>query len=386
MHYYIEYLMSEPGDDNDVILFVDAYDIILFPHIQKIDQLIYQSKTPILFCSEAGIYVEYAGKYILACFSFPLSHLLFFLYLGAHAYYARGKYNTNHLKHLKRYDYKSFNTSYEGDESVEDVDDDYEMLTDPEYFINSGCIVGRRKEMKQLLTYVRAYNEIIRDDQQIMYRYHMLYPAMSSLDVYHDFSLTTFQQTATGSAFSLVCTYDLFYMTQYYNEYHPSYLEVPPSTETPDASDGKKKNERMRKKTREYYYIGLIHSNNKYSNGFYQYFMSLLRHYYQYYYDPSASSSTTFPMSLSGGLGDKRITGRLLEAVWLVNDGQLDAADAILSSLDNKNRSLYNYRYHNEEMLALANKTITSTMTSSTFPDTLIHVIYQVMAKGILFP
>ena len=161
------------------------------------------------------------------------------------------------MKHLKKYDYKSFNSSFEGDESGEDVDDDYEMLTDPEYFINSGCIVGRRKEMKQLLSYVRAYNEIIRDDQQIMYRYHMLYPAMSSLDVYHDFSLTTFQQTATGSAFSLVCTYDLFYMTQYYNEYHPSYLEVPPST----VSHGEKKNKRMRKNTREYYYIGLIHSN-----------------------------------------------------------------------------------------------------------------------------
>lgn len=75
MHYYIEYLMSEPGDDNDVILFVDAYDIILFPHIQKIDQLIYQSKTPILFCSEAGIYVEYAGKYLVACLSFPSSFI-----------------------------------------------------------------------------------------------------------------------------------------------------------------------------------------------------------------------------------------------------------------------------------------------------------------------
>lgn len=49
-------------NDNDVILLIDAYDVLLFPQIQQIEKVLYESRTPIVFCAEAGIYVEYAGK------------------------------------------------------------------------------------------------------------------------------------------------------------------------------------------------------------------------------------------------------------------------------------------------------------------------------------
>jgi hypothetical protein len=42
-------------------MLMDAYDVLLFPQIRKIDQIMLKSKTPIVFCSEAGIHLEFSG-------------------------------------------------------------------------------------------------------------------------------------------------------------------------------------------------------------------------------------------------------------------------------------------------------------------------------------
>lgn len=406
MEHYYDYLMNDKGkdkdeerSDDDIVLLIDAYDVLVFPHIHKIDQVIYKSKTPILFCSEAGIYVEYAGNVVLTTSTLRLYDLLVNV-IGAHAYYPRGKYNTNHIRSVKQYDHRRFkpdSSDNDGDRYHPDGESDYESFTDPEYFLNSGCIVGRRKEMKQLFSYVRSFSHLIRDDQQIMYRYHMLYPSLSSLDVYHDFSLTTFQQSSTGAAFNMLCTFDLFYMAQYYEEYHPLHPHYD-SAQRPVLFPPQKEGIRRRKE-REYYSIGLIHSNNKHSNGFYNYFMKTIVSYYIYYFDPSFHPSHSLPPvdsndSGSGSMksgrrsideGKMKITSRLLEAVWLINDGEYGLADEVLSSIDSRNRSLFNYVHHRAEMMSLASKTIVSNQMTTTFPDTLIHILYQLMVDGIHF-
>jgi hypothetical protein len=51
------------ANDDDILLLVDAYDVLLFPKVRQVDEIIMNSRTPIVFCSEAGIYVEFAGMY-----------------------------------------------------------------------------------------------------------------------------------------------------------------------------------------------------------------------------------------------------------------------------------------------------------------------------------
>ncbi len=47
--------------DDDIVVFLDAYDVVLLPHIANVDRVMAQSETPILYCAEAGIYPEYSG-------------------------------------------------------------------------------------------------------------------------------------------------------------------------------------------------------------------------------------------------------------------------------------------------------------------------------------
>jgi hypothetical protein len=78
---YYNYLVRDEKkyptrNENDIILLVDAYDVLFFPQIRHVDQVLLHSKTPIIFCSESGIYPEFAGSF------FPVGHAsLFFLSL-----------------------------------------------------------------------------------------------------------------------------------------------------------------------------------------------------------------------------------------------------------------------------------------------------------------
>jgi hypothetical protein len=82
---------------------------------------------------------------------------LFSILLAAFSYYPRGKYNTNNNLKLRQYDYPIYQQRQSQDEKQGpsklflNSSFDYEMPINPEYFINSGCILGRRKEMKNLL-------------------------------------------------------------------------------------------------------------------------------------------------------------------------------------------------------------------------------------------
>lgn len=49
-----------PADD-DLVLLMDAYDVLLFPALTKAAAVLAQAPTPLLFCSERGIYPEFHG-------------------------------------------------------------------------------------------------------------------------------------------------------------------------------------------------------------------------------------------------------------------------------------------------------------------------------------
>ena len=71
---YCDYILESPDlDEEDYILFIDAFDVLVFPRLQHdIFQYMAQSPYPIVFCVENGIYPEFASK--LTFFVFPIPH------------------------------------------------------------------------------------------------------------------------------------------------------------------------------------------------------------------------------------------------------------------------------------------------------------------------
>ena len=54
-------LAAEPVPDDDLVLFVDAYDVLVFPAIANAAKIMAESPSPLLFCAERGIYPEFTG-------------------------------------------------------------------------------------------------------------------------------------------------------------------------------------------------------------------------------------------------------------------------------------------------------------------------------------
>jgi hypothetical protein len=48
--------------DDDIVVMLDAYDVLVTPAIRGAASVIASSPTPILFCAEHGVYPEYAGE------------------------------------------------------------------------------------------------------------------------------------------------------------------------------------------------------------------------------------------------------------------------------------------------------------------------------------
>jgi hypothetical protein len=67
------------ANDDDILLLVDAYDVLLFPKVRQVDEIIMNSRTPIIFCSEAGIYVEFAGMHCRKIESFFICKITYIM-------------------------------------------------------------------------------------------------------------------------------------------------------------------------------------------------------------------------------------------------------------------------------------------------------------------
>jgi len=153
---YYEYLQGSLPS-SDVILFMDGYDVLLFPQIHTALSTYLSSSSPIVFCGERGIYPELSGSF----------------------YYPRGTYS----------DYSPDTAS---------------LHTSSGKFLNSGCIMGEVTALREMFEYSHRYGNIFRDDQQLFVRYLIEHPDMVSIDIHHRIFLTSFKSiSASRSSSSL---------------------------------------------------------------------------------------------------------------------------------------------------------------------------------------
>jgi len=133
--WYLSWLSSSSvTDDNDVVVLLDAYDVLLFPAVAQIGARFKEtSATPIVFCAENGVYPEAASA--------------LFYRRGGGARVAR--------------------------------------------FLNSGCIVGRVDQVREMLQEVLARSDVFADDQQLYTRYALAHPGLVSIDVDRSLFVTT---------------------------------------------------------------------------------------------------------------------------------------------------------------------------------------------------
>jgi len=111
--------------ENDVIVLMDAFDVLVFPPLTRINKVLEMSPTPIIACSEHGIHIDKSSPY----------------------FYPRG---------LK--------SSY-----------------DEQKFLNSGCLAGRLGQMKEFLDASLAEMEVMSDDQKMAIWRHIRHPELLSL-------------------------------------------------------------------------------------------------------------------------------------------------------------------------------------------------------------
>ena len=132
--------------DNDLVVLIDAYDVLLLPHARQLGQRFQETaQHPIVFCVEHGIYPEYPSAFV----------------------YQRGDaYDATFSEQI-------------------DSNNKYTKDTDPAFgpkFLNSGCVIGRAGQMRAMVHAAYINREAFRNDQQFYVRYHLSYPDLVGLD------------------------------------------------------------------------------------------------------------------------------------------------------------------------------------------------------------
>jgi hypothetical protein len=144
IHAYHKYLSSSLLMEDDIVVFIDAYDVLVYPSILnsiiRLDN--HQSLKPIIFCAEYGIYPELIGPVLI----YP---------------------STNDLSRPR--------------------------------FLNSGCILGRVKELRFMTSYAYRMADIVDDDQQILVRFVLEHPDLVHIDSQGDFFFTGYRSMVRGS-------------------------------------------------------------------------------------------------------------------------------------------------------------------------------------------
>jgi hypothetical protein len=162
---YLE-LSKDYISDNDIVLIIDAYDVILLPAITRLGFILEQSNTPVISCGEMGKHPEMS---------------LASVYNSGNSNLYSSNINNNRNKYYK--------------------------------YLNSGCIVGRAKEIKNIFSYASIVGQIYRDDQQFLSRYHIRYPDILSLDQYNEIFLTGFGITFLSLSLSICLIYLSIYLS-----------------------------------------------------------------------------------------------------------------------------------------------------------------------------
>eukprot|EP01038_Epipyxis_sp_PR26KG_P015704 gene15704-21256_t len=144
---YHNYLKSFSNKiENDIIILMDAYDVLLFPSIKNISKILHTSATPIIFCAENGIYPEFGAIFMD---------------------------NYNIIRNNNNRNNNSILFSHK--------------------YLNSGCIAGSLSYLLSMFDDIMKMADIIQDDQQLFVRYALENPHLVSIDINHEIFLTTFK-------------------------------------------------------------------------------------------------------------------------------------------------------------------------------------------------
>jgi hypothetical protein len=181
--------------------------------------------------------------------------------------------------------------------------------------------------VRSLLSFSAALGPSIRDDQQIVLRYWLLFPALAALDVHHDFSLTTFQQGGQLPGLLLTPAFQLLQRRDFAGSAFPGPVDELPADDLETAAQWPRP-----RQSREFVSIGLLHANNKNSNGLYDHFAGLLRRHFQLYNSSAPATASAF-FGQPSAADKKRRLSQLLRAVWLLSDQEFGRALGLLQEI-----------------------------------------------------
>lgn len=132
--------------DDDIVVLMDAYDVLLTPVIRRIGQHLARSPTPLLTCAENGQYPEPEAPWL----------------------YPRGSSSA----------FASSSASAENPSERSGM----RRVGGSTRFLNSGCLVGRARDVKDFLREIFHEMTLVQDDQQVFARYFLRNPHLMSVD------------------------------------------------------------------------------------------------------------------------------------------------------------------------------------------------------------
>lgn len=157
--------------EDDVVVFMDAYDVVMFPTVRNIARDFSTAPTPIVFCTEHGIYPEFNSAW---------------------SYYRETPFNENYFSSR---DANVNKTEIEREREREDYIREHfahEALQAKQ--LNSGCYIGRAKQVVEMLKLIAFQADYVPDDQWLFVRYAQSNPQLVSLDTDRTYFRTAYRQ------------------------------------------------------------------------------------------------------------------------------------------------------------------------------------------------
>jgi hypothetical protein len=152
LEWYVETLLDDSNNDiadDDIVVMMDAYDVLLSPMIRRLGEHVSNSPTPLVACAENGQYPEPEAPW----------------------FYPRGTYHA--------FPPREMGQAYGSDSDAESL----RRMGGATRFLNSGCVAGRAQDIKDFLRTIYHEMTLVRDDQQVYVRHFLRNPHMISIDV-----------------------------------------------------------------------------------------------------------------------------------------------------------------------------------------------------------
>mmetsp|Transcript_9040 Transcript_9040/g.16962 ORF Transcript_9040/g.16962 Transcript_9040/m.16962 type:complete len:1292 (-) Transcript_9040:256-4131(-) len=256
LEWYVEALLTDANNDvadDDILVMMDAYDVLLTPMIRQLGKFIGRSSTPLLACSENGQYPEPEAPWL----------------------YPRGSYSAFSPP---REILPSHNIRVAKDKKG------IRRVGGTTRFLNSGCVAGRARDVKDFLRDIFHEMNLVRDDQQVYVRHFLRHPHLISVDAeQHNEHLQQSSVFQCGWRVPMEAFTELAHtgVARFYGDYLP---------------------------------VGLYHMNNRQSEPLYQALVGMFRQLHE--------------VCFEGMFGP-----RLLAALHLIVDGEGERARRVLDEL-----------------------------------------------------